>query len=259
MADVEIEMRFNINTPGFISVMILICIVSSLVVAGCVSSSAPAPTPAATTQAPVPTSIETTAVPVTTIPTVNVTGTTAATVFKTYTSSKYGFSIDYPGNWDVNEVDTLESDISLTRHDAVEFYSPTFLRCNTDKSECVNVRAMVKVETDTNPSSTDLDTFFVKDVARITSSNSIEITKRDAMFKLMGDKAYRLDYKQDTTTGSINALSAYTIKNDKAYVITYSAHAPERLEQNNQFEQYYNDVMTMFGSFTITGGAWKTI
>jgi len=49
----------------------------------------------------------------------------------------------------------------------------------------MNVRAKVIIEADTHPSSTDLDIFFVKDVARITSSNSIEITKRDAMFKLV--------------------------------------------------------------------------
>ena len=206
-----------------------------------------------------PTTIQTTIVPTTATPSVATTETTAATTFKTYSTSKYDFNIDYPSEWQVNEVNIQEPNISLTRYDVVEFYSPTFLRCNTDKSDCVNVRAKVTIEADTHPSSTDLDTFFVKDVARITSSNSIEITKRDAMFKLVGEKAYRLDYKSDTDTEDINALSAYTIQNGNAYVITYSAHAPERLEQNNQFEQYYNDVMSMFSSFNVSGGTWKTI
>jgi hypothetical protein len=123
----------------------------------------------------------------------------------------------------------------------------------------VNVRAEVKVEADAKPSSTDLDTFFVKEVSRITTSSNIEITKRDAMFKLVGDKAYRLDFKSDTDTENINALSAYTIKNGVGYIITYHAHAPERNEQNNKFEQYYNEVMSMFNSFNISGGTWKTI
>jgi len=185
--------------------------------------------------------------------------TTAPTIFKKYSNSPYGFSIDYPGDWEVNEVNLQEPDISLTRVNVVEFYSPSFLRCNTEKTECVNVRAEVKIEADPHPSSTDLDTFFVKDVARITSGSSIEITKRDAMFKLVGDKAYRLDYTSDSDGEEINALSAYTIKNGVAYVITYHAHAPARAETTNQFEQYYNDVMTMFSSFNTTSGTWKTI
>lgn len=259
MADVEITMRLPFHSPGFISILLLICIAASLMAAGCISPSAPVPTPTVTTETVVPTTIETTAVPTTAAPTVNVTATTAATTFLTYTNSKYGFSIDYPDNWQVNEVNELEYDISSTRYDVVEFYSPSFLRCNTDKSDCVNVRAEVMVEADTKPSSTDLDTFFVKEVARITSTNSIEITKRDAMFKLVGDKAYRLDYKSDSGNTHINALSAYTVKNGVGYIITYHAHAPERSEQTNQFEQYYNDAMSMFSSFKLSGGSWGTI
>lgn len=42
-----------------------------------------------------------------------------------------------------------------------------------------------------NNLSLDVDTspgaFFVKDVARITTEDNVEITKRDAMFKLSGD------------------------------------------------------------------------
>ena len=63
----------------------------------------------------------------------------------------------------------------------------------------------------------------------------------------------------DSDTEDINALSAYMIKNGNAYVRTYSAHAPERMEQNNKFEQYNNDVMYMFSSFNVSGGTWKTI
>ncbi|MFA4848560.1 MAG: PsbP-related protein [Methanoregula sp.] len=184
---------------------------------------------------------------------------TTGTSFNQYSNSKYGFSIDYPRDWQKNDLDKQETNISLTRYNVVEFYSPSFIRCNTEKNDCVNVRAEVKVEVDTQPAYKDLDTFFIKDVARITSGSGVEITKRDAMFKLMGDKAYRLDYLSKPSTGEVNTLSAYTIKDGKAYIITYHAHSPERNETNNQFEQYYNDVMSMFSSFNANMGNIKTI
>ncbi|HZV46697.1 MAG TPA: PsbP-related protein [Thermodesulfovibrionales bacterium] len=237
----------NRKTPPscFLSVSILICIIASLLIAGCVappkdiSPSSAAPTTVTVSKA-------------TTVPTLT-------TSFNQYSNPKYGFSIDYPNDWQKNELNKLEPEIPWTRYDVVEFYSPSFLRCNTDKTDCVNVRAEVKIEVDTNPVSTELDTFFVKDVARITTGNPVEITKRDSMFKLSGDKAYRLDYNLRSEKEDIKVLSAYTIQNGNGYIITYHAHAPERNERINQFEQYYNDVMTMFSSFKANAGNYKTI
>ena len=232
-----------------LSVLLLACIVVSLLVAGCIqptttsdknaSSATEAPTTVATSK--------TTPIP------------TLTTSFNQYSNSRYGFSIDYPGDWQKNELNKLEPEISRTRYNVVEFYSPSFLRCNTEKSNCVNVRSEVKIEVDTNPVSTELDTFFVKDVARITTGSDVEITKRNAMFKLSGTRAYRLDYNFHSDIEEINVLSAYTIINDKGYIITFHAHAPEREEKINQFDQYYNDAMTMFSSFKTNAGNYKTI
>jgi len=232
-----------------LSVLLLACIVVSLLVAGCIqptttsdknaSSATEAPTTVATSK--------TTPIP------------TLTTSFNQYSNSRYGFSIDYPGDWQKNELNKLEPEISRTRYNVVEFYSPSFLRCNTEKSNCVNVRSEVKIEVDTNPVSTELDTFFVKDVARITTGSDVEITKRNAMFKLSGTRAYRLDYNFHSEIEEINVLSAYTIINGKGYIITFHAHAPERDEKINQFDQYYNDAMTMFSSFKTNAGNYKTI
>ena len=232
-----------------LSVLLLACIVVSLLVAGCIqptttsdknaSSATEAPTTVATSK--------TTPIP------------TLTTSFNQYSNSRYGFSIDYPSDWQKNELNKLEPEISRTRYNVVEFYSPSFLRCNTEKSNCVNVRSEVKIEVDTNPVSTELDTFFVKDVARITTGSDVEITKRNAMFKLSGTRAYRLDYNFHSDIEEINVLSAYTIINDKGYIVTFHAHAPEREEKINQFDQYYNDAMTMFSSFKTNAGNYKTI
>jgi LysM repeat protein len=245
------------------------CLVASLLVAGCTLSTTAADK-TATPATPVPTlsavmtAVPDTIVPATTVPAMVATTqatpvTTPSTVFNTYSNTPYGFSIDYPSDWQKNELNLMESSISPYRYDVVEFYSPSFLRCNTEKNDCVNVRAEVKVEVDTQPVSTELDTFFIKDVARITTGSGVEITKRDAMFKLVGDKAYRLDYHAKSSTENINALSAYTVKNGKGYIITFHAHAPEREEKNNQFEEYYNDAMAMFSSFTTNSGTYRTI
>lgn len=244
------------QNPGSPSILFVLALAIALALsAGCVApakETAPATNPATTIP---PTTL---APPVTVIIPVNTTETAPGTVYKTFTSSPYGFSIDYPDTWIVHDLNTPETNISATRYDVVEFTSPTFLRCNTEKTECVNLQAKVKVEADTKPSSTDLDTFFVKEVARVTSGSGIEITKRDAMFKLAGDKAYRLDYALDTDEVHMHALSAYTVRNGVAYIITYQAHDPARGETSNQFEQYYNDAMAMLVSFSPGTSQWKT-
>jgi PsbP len=250
-------MNRNRHQSCLVSLMLLICSITLLLAAGCIEPRTPqvnaTPVPTYTT---IPITF-TTAAPTIIAASPGTPVPTPARPFNHYTNSEYGFSIDYPVGWQQNELNTQEA-YDWGRYDVVEFYSPSFLRCNSEKSDCVNVRSEVEVEVDTSPGA-ELDTFFVKDVARITTENNVEITKRDAMFKLSGAMAYRLDYLVKTDTGDINTLRAYTIQNDKGYIITFHAHAPVRNEKNNQFEEYYNDVMAMFKSFTITAGNYKTI
>jgi hypothetical protein len=255
-------MTTSASGPG---ILIALCLIILLAAAGCTTTQQPAApaTTAPVTAVPadtVPATTPATEVPVTTATEEPVAIATTAAPFNHFTSDRFAFGIDYPADWTARELNAPETAISSTRYDVVEFYSPSFLRCNSDKTECVNVRAEVRVEADTNPSSTELDTFFVKEVARVTTESNVEITKRDAMFRLAGDKAYRLDYKSaDTADEHINALSAYAIRNGVGYIITYHGHAPERQENTSQFELYYNDVMQMFDSFELTAGNYKTI
>ena len=243
------------TTPLYLlSVLFLTYIVVTILVAGCIQPTTFSRTPFPVSSAP--TTLVTTAAP----PVITASPVPAhATSFNRYSNSKYGFSIDYPGDWQKNEFDEPEPEISLHRYTVVEFYSPSFVRCNSEGNDCVNVRSEMKIEVDTDPVSTELETFFVKDVARITSGGNVEITGRDAMFKLSGAKAYRLDYNFRSDTEDINVVSAYTILNDKAYIVTFHAHAPVRSEKINQFVQYYNDFTHMFNSFKTTAGNYKSI
>jgi hypothetical protein len=238
----------------FLSALFLTHVVVILLVTGCIQPTTFSKTSTSVSTAPT-TLITTAAPPVLTASPVP----TPATSFNQYSNSKYGFSIDYPSDWQKNEIDKPEPEISLHRYSVVEFYSPSFVRCNSEGKDCVNVRSEVKIEVDTDPVSTELETFFVKDVARITSGGNVEITMRNAMFKLSGAKAYRLDYNFRSDPEDIKVLSAYTILNGKGYIITFHAHAPVRSEKINQYMQYYNDVMHMFESFKTTAGNNKTI
>jgi len=222
--------------------------------AGCIQPTTFSKTPSPVSTAP--TTLVTTAappiIPASPVP-------VPATSFNQYSNSEYGFSIDYPTDWQMNEINEPEPDISPHRFTVVKFYSPSFVRCNSEGKDCVNVRSEVMVEVDTDPVTTELDTFFVKDVARITSGGNVQITRRDAMFKLSGKKAYRLDYNFRSDTEDTNVLSAYSILNDKAYIVTFHAHNPVRSEKINQFMLYYNDVIHMFDSFKTTAENYKSI
>ncbi len=202
---------------------------------------------------PIPTPVETAVIftQVTTAPSLSPTTQQTQSAMKTYTSSKFGFSIDYPAGWEVNEKNMLETP-SLTRYDVIEFYSPSINRCDTDQTSCSIVRSTIMVEVETKPGTKELADYFVPEVARITSQNGAQITKRDSSFKLSGVKAYRLDYTATYNKNEVNLLSAYTLINNNAYIITYRAYAPVRLE-TSQFELYYNTAMDMFNSFNVKG------
>ena len=249
-------MNEKCHPSWFLPVLLLTGIVVSLLAAGCIQPTTPSDKKTSSDTA-VPTTA--TAVPMTVTTSKTTPVPTLTTSFNQYSNSRYGFSIDYPGDWQKNELNELEPEISSSRYKVVEFYSPSFVRCNTAKNKCVNVRSEVKIEVDTNPVSTELDTFFVKEVARVTTGRYVEITKRNAMFKLSENMAYRFDYNFHSDTEEINVLSALTIINGKGYIITFHAHAPEREEKINQFDQYYNDAMTMFSSFKANAGSYKTI
>jgi hypothetical protein len=188
-----------------------------------------------------------TPVPTEPLPTPFLEQTQSAT--KTYTSSQHGFSIDYPSDWEVSEKNLLKAS-SLSRYNVVEFYSPSINRCDSDQSSCSIVKTTVMVEVETSPNAKDIADYFVPEVARITSENMAQITKRDSSFRLSGAKAYRLDYSAQYNKNEINVLSAYTLINGSVYIVTYRAYTPVRLEQN-QFELYYNTAMDMFKSFRV--------
>jgi hypothetical protein len=82
----------------------------------------------------------------------------------------------------------------------------------------------------------------------------VEIPAHNAVFKIGGQTAYRLDYQVGSDTSLINAERAYTIIGGKAFVITFHAHPPYQGEVN-QFEEYYDSAQEMFKSFNSSSSA----
>ena len=242
----------------------MIIAIGIILAAGCVSPSsivsgtgtAPA-TSATTAPATLQTPGETVApvTPDTTVATPVPTTTAEGTQFLKYTNTVYGFSMDYPSTWQAAEIG-YDSDLSDPGVRVVEFYSPSILRCDTD-SQCMNVRATVSVDVDTTPFTDELEDYYVRDVARITTAKGVDITRKQAKITLSGVKGYSFDFASTDNYGGINVMRAYTIVGDHAYIVTFLAHAPKNNEED-MFDKYYNDIQHMLKSFSATGGI-KTI
>jgi len=181
--------------------------------------------------------------------------TPAATrTYLTYTNPNYSFSINYPSDWQVEEFpDESGQDPGVPRGatdktDVVEFYSPAISRCN--HGNCVDVRSEMHVEIDSTPGATDLDQYYIHDVAAISTGYPIEVTGHTAMFKLSGQNAYELDFHVKDDPIDIRVERAYTMGAGKAFILTYHTHVPYSGEVD-QGVLYSNVVADMFRSFRI--------
>lgn len=220
-----------------------------------------APATAVVTETPVAPGVNTTTGPAATSETTPAAGVTpspqataGARTYLTYTNTSYGFSIDYPSDWTVQEapVETGQDPGVpagyTSKTDVVEFYSPAVSRCY--QGTCVDVRAEMHVQVDPSPPDTDLDQYYIHDVAAISQNYPIDITGHDAGFKLSGQNAYELDYHVQDDPIDIRVERAYTIAAGKAFVLTYHVHAPHSGEVD-QGVIYSNVVVEMFRSFRV--------
>ena len=219
------------------------------------------PTPAAVVETPAPTDTVTpsgtTVIPnPQPVPTVNVSPEVTTPIsYLTYTNSSYGFSIDYPSDWEVvpspaeNGQDPGVPRGFSSKTDVVEFYSPAISRCT--HGECVDVRAEMHVEVDLSPPEKDLDQYYIKDVAVITKNYPLEITAHNSMIRISDHNAFTLDYHAKIDLIDIRAERVYSMIGGKAYVLTYHAHTPYSGEPD-LFEKYSNVEPDMLRSFHVT-------
>jgi hypothetical protein len=257
----------------FLVLSLLLVLIAATLGAGCTSLDtmifppAPTPTPEPTaTPAPVPTVTEIittipepTTDPNETIAAVSVAPTgvpvtmlaSAAPELLTYKNDTYGFSIDYPPDWQVFEapVETGQ-DLGVPRGysnkvDVVEFYSPGVARCH--HGDCVNVQAEMHVEVDPSPPTTALDDYYLKDVTALQRNYPLADT-HNTMLRIANASAYRLDYTQNRDLINIHVERVYVEVGGKVFVFTFHAHAPYSGEED-QYAKYSGTVETMFKSF----------
>ena len=125
------------------SVSCTVILIACILLSGCTSSSVSEYTPTATAT-PVPTSPTIIATALATpVATVTTTG------LKTYMNTEYGIALSYPGDWEVQEPDSLAlRDYGRSTINIVNFYSPG-----------QNIYAVFSVDIDPT-SATDLESYY---------------------------------------------------------------------------------------------------
>jgi serine/threonine-protein kinase len=154
--------------------------------------------------------------------TFNVGNTTTSPTSTTYTSTK-GFSINYPSDWGKPQVNG----------EFVGFVTPT-----KNESENLNVQVMNLSASDTLETTTDDVISNAQDY-----NNFNEISAHNAT--LAGLPAYKIVFTATTDNGDqLEALQIWTVKDDKAYIITYKG-APAN------YDTYLSAAQKMIDSFQI--------
>jgi eukaryotic-like serine/threonine-protein kinase len=156
----------------------------------------------------------------------------------TYENSTYGIRMQYPSSWHKEENLSDGSDKNSMLVDVVKFSSPT------------------KNASDTSSESFDLKIDNISDIKPITlakyANNSIEDLRKDFDIitldrnaSLSNNPAYKLVYTGVEEDVNLQAMLILTIKDDRAYIISYNA-------EPTKFSYYLPTLQKMIDSFQIT-------
>jgi hypothetical protein len=177
-----------------------------------------------------------------------------------YTNDSYQFTISYPSDWTVAEMNTtLLKTINASRSKkepgitVVELYSPSIIRCDElNKDDCVQVRSEVRVDVDrfSNASQTFED-YYLKDVVRLMNEYPIQITRKDAQVSVSGRKAYSFEYHTGESQGTdgTSVIKIYAANGDRVFIITCHSH-DAKTGETDQFVKYSGVFQSIIKSFT---------
>lgn len=192
----------------------------------------------------------------------NSTANSSTTGFLKYSNETYLFSIDYPQDWTVEEMDkTLLKTINASRSKkepgitVVEFYSPAVVRCDQlNKDDCVLVRSEVRIDVEPDRKSKTLEDYYLNEMVRLTEDYPIQVTRKDAQIYVGGRKAYSLEYHTGESQGTdgVSVIKVFVIIGDRVFIITSHSHDPKTGE-DDQFLQYSDEFQHMIRSFTYAG------
>lgn len=151
---------------------------------------------------------------------------------QSYENLNYGIKVKYPQNWEIQD----KQDPTVTGDLAI-------LLPNQAKDDCL-VTLTVAVDNFTeNPPS--LEEYKNSVVRKITTLNpNTKITDESASAKLSNSDAYRLAYTRKDQKCSLQVMEIGTVRNNKAYYITYSA-------STNTYDKFSKPVEEIIKSFEI--------
>lgn len=149
--------------------------------------------------------------------------------FLTYGNSTLGIKIKYPQSWERRDID------NLITSEVVAFVSPK--QSNTDKFQ---EKLTISVE-DFSGTLQDFSDTSTKDITRHLVKAEIQ---KPSDTTLANKSAYKLIYTGKDEENNLKSMQLFTLKGDKAYVITYTA----AIDNYNDFIQ---TAETMIKSFEI--------
>ena len=151
--------------------------------------------------------------------------------FQQYQNSNFGIKIQYPSDWKKQE----NKNYSVDNTEVVNFSSP------------ISEDVVVSVDTVNSTTPTTTTTAlkqYVNDsiISDLKTSPNFKLLESNANSTLGGNPAYSITYNNKDQNGPYKGMDIVTIKNGKAYDISYTAD-PDR------YDSVLQTVQTMINSF----------
>jgi eukaryotic-like serine/threonine-protein kinase len=153
--------------------------------------------------------------------------------FRLYQNSNFGIKIQRPSDWTVAE----NKNYSVDNIEVVNFYSPV--------SEDVTVSVDTVNSTTLTTTATALKQYVNDSIlSDLKTSPNFKLLESNANSTLGGNPAYSITYSDKDQDGPYKGMDIVTIKNGKAYDISYTAD-PDR------YDRVLPTVQTMTNSFDL--------
>jgi len=150
--------------------------------------------------------------------------------FRSYTNDEYGFSINYPALWSLEE---------NTNGTAVLFYSPQENDLDFFKE---NVNVVVQDISGNPLNLKDYSQLAIEQMEAVFEDNMIILESEPTFFA--GQSGYKLVFIGKSPETDLRYMIVWTVKGLTAYQVTYTA-------LNSQYERYISKVKKMLKSFRI--------
>lgn len=164
----------------------------------------------------------------------NTLGKPRTEVAQSYENIDYGIKMQYPQGWQIQD----KQDATLTGDIAILFPS--------EKTKLENCQATITIAVDNfSEAPPSLQEYKNSVIQKITALNrNTNMTDESASVKLSNSNAYKLVYTRQDGTCSLQVMEIGTIRNNKAYYITYKA-------STNTYSNLLKPVEEMINNFEI--------